>query len=425
MTTNAATWSGAESLRASLVHVDSIKPFPGNPRRGDIEAIAKSLKRFGQQRPVLVQIGTNLIVAGNHLYHAARLLSWDHVAVTYTELDDTEARAYLLADNQIPTRGQNDPDALGDFVRDLYARGGIDEAIGFESAALDRFLSGLQDSRDPDLVPALPAPEDVYVKSGEVWLLGRHRLIVADALDTATIERLFADGEKPQAIFTSPPYAVGVDYGTYEDTLPNLRALLDRAAPLWFDLVAEGGFAVINFGDLIKGREAADTATPSEYPMALEYWPRFSAAGWHLWSRRIWCKPNARVFAPWTARSNRAASDFEHVWTWKRPGTAVVSRVDGAYASPNGWFDSTRGDALAVGKDVHGAGMPTMVAARMITIHSRRGGLVHEPFAGTGTTIIAAEQADRTCYAAEIEPRWAQVTIERWQAFTGEKARRA
>ena len=101
------TWEGPEALNADLVALGDVQRFPGNPRRGDVEAIAKSLQRFGQQRPILVQRATNYVVAGNHLLDAARLLEWTHIAVTYTDLDETEARAYLLADNQIAARGQD------------------------------------------------------------------------------------------------------------------------------------------------------------------------------------------------------------------------------------------------------------------------------------------------------------------------------
>lgn len=199
----------------------------------------------------------------------------------------------------------------------------------------------------------------------------RHRLICGDTRDRQQVERVLA-GEKADAVFTSPPYAVGVDYGkAYEDTLENLRAMLPALSRIWLSIVVPGGFAVVNFGDIVSGREAANSDEPCEYPMAIEYWPVFRAEGWQLWTRRVWCKPNPRVHSPWAIQSNRAASDWEHVWTWKAPGEPIVRRVNEPYQSANGWFDTSSEHGVDVGKDIHGAGMAVAPALRMIALHPR------------------------------------------------------
>jgi DNA modification methylase len=225
-------------------------------------------------------------------------------------------------------------------------------------------------------------------------------------------------------VFTSPPYGVGVDYGTdgYEDTIENLRRMLPVLAKVWSDVVVSGGFAVINFGDVAAGRHISEATEPCEYPMAVEYFPVFRRAGWLLWSRRIWCKPNARVSSLWAIQSNRAATDWEHVWTWKRPGAAIVGRVNGEFQSANGWVESAGLEGVEVGKGEHGAGMPTGIAVRWIAMHSRPGAVVHEPFCGTGTTLIACEQLGRRCCGVEISPAYCDVIVLRWEQFTGKKA---
>jgi DNA modification methylase len=181
---------------------------------------------------------------------------------------------------------------------------------------------------------------------------------------------------------------------------------------------------VLNFGDIVSGRELSGSDEVCEYPMALEYFPVFRAAGWTLWSRRIWCKPGAAVGSSrHCIGTNRAASNFEHIWTWKSPGKSIITnQTTGEFASQNGWYDSTHGVHLDVGLKQHGAGMPTTVARFGITNHSRRGRIVHEAFCGTGTTLIACEMDGRICYAAELEPAYVDLAITRWQMFTGRKA---
>ena len=229
--------------------------------------------------------------------------------------------------------------------------------------------------------------------------------------------------KKIHCVFTSPPYGVGVDYGdTYVDSFENLRKSLKILAESWAKIVVAGGFAVVNFGDIVSARKFLETDEPCEYPMALEYWGPFRGAGWLLWSRRIWCKPVSATGSLQCVNSNRAATNWEHVWTWKKPGKPIVERqTSGEYASQNGWFDSI-GNPLGIGLDVHGAGMPVKVALHGISNHSHEGDNVLEPFCGTGTTLIAAEQLGRRCYAIEISPAYCDIIIARWEKFTGKKA---
>jgi DNA modification methylase len=200
--------------------------------------------------------------------------------------------------------------------------------------------------------------------------------------------------------------------------------MLPLLADLWKSVVVDGGFAVINFGDILSGKDLAGSETPCEYPMALEYFPVFRHAGWTLWSRRVWCKPGAACGSSrHCIGTNRAASNFEHVWTWKIDGTPPVDdQISGDWPSQAGWFDTTHDNHLDVGLDVHGAGMPVAVAARALTWHSRADHVIHEPFLGSGTTLIAAHQLGRRCYGMEISPNYCDLIVQRFENFTGQKA---
>ena len=200
--------------------------------------------------------------------------------------------------------------------------------------------------------------------------------------------------------------------------------MLPKLAALWKTVLVEGGFAVVNFGDIVSGRNIAESEVPCEYPMALEYFPVFRAAGYTLWSRRVWCKPGAACGSSrHCIGTNRAASNYEHVWTWKLPGTPPVNdQLSGKWPSQAGWFDTTHDNHLEVGLAVHGAGMPVAVAARSVYWHSREGRIVMEPFCGTGTTLMACEQLGRRCFSMELNPAFCDIIVARYEAATKRKA---
>lgn len=404
--------------------IDKPLPYARNPRKiadKAVEKVAASIKEYGFRQPIVVD-GDGVIVAGHTRLLAARKLGLKKVPVhVAADLTPEQAKAYRLADNRANQEAEWDIDLLGLELGELQ---GLDfdlDLTAFDADEIDRLLADKTEGlTDPDAVPEVP--ETPVTVPGDVWLLGKHRIVCGDSTDADTVAKCL-NGAKADCVFTSPPYGVGLDYGdTYEDTLANLRQMLPILAAMWLEVVERGGFAVINFGDIVSGRDAAGSAEPCEYPMAIEYWPPFRERGWYLWSRRVWCKPNARVHSPWAIQTNRAASDWENVWTWKAPGKAIVQRVNGNHQSANGWFDSSQEHGVDVGKGTHGAGMAVVVPVRMLSIHSRPGQAVYEPFSGSGTTIIAGEMTGRSIHAIELSPAYVDVAINRWQDFTGNEA---
>jgi DNA modification methylase len=415
------------------IPIDSVSQDPANanthPDR-NLDDIKRSLQKFGQRRPIGLHKSEPIIVFGNGTWLAAKSRGWTHIAAERTSLEGAEATAFAIVDNRSAETSEWNFQRLQQQVAEL-ATVDVDLAgsLGFNSKELDDLAAGQWDGRffidiprndEADAIPEPPA--NPITKPGDLILLGDHRLLCGDSTNPAHVSRLM-NAKKADCVFTSPPYALGIDYGTYVDTLANLRAMLPKLANVWADVICPGGFAVVNFGDIAVGREASDEVEPCEYPMALEYWPIFKAAGWVLWSRRAWCKPNARVYAPWTIQSNRAATDFEHVWTWKRRGDKALFWKSGAIAR-HGWFDTTNDHGVDVKKEIHGAGMAVGCAARMVEVHARPLMIVHEPFCGTGTTMIACEQLKRFCYGMEINPAYCDIIVQRWEALTGKTATR-
>ncbi len=412
-------------------HIRDLVGDPKNRRKHNprnVGMVVDALHKVGAARSIVID-EDNVILAGNGVIDAAgeagitkvQVVDVDGstiVAVRRKGLTDQQKRELAIYDNRTAELADWN---LEQIRADMAA--GEDLSAFFHEDELAALLASEQvevvaGQTDPDAVPDERATD---IKAGDLFALGKHRLLCGDSTNADDVARLM-DGQKADCVFTSPPYGVGIDYGTYQDTIENLRSMLPLLAERWMDAVIPGGFAVVNFGDIVAGREAAGTDDVCEYPMAVEYWPIFRSAGWALWSRRVWCKPNARVHSPWAIQSNRAASDWEHCWTWKAPGAVIVGRVNKPYQSANGWFDTTSEHGVDIGKETHGAGMAVALPVRSISQHSRAGHVIHEPFTGTGTTLVACEQIDRRCYGMEIEPKYCQLTIDRWEQFTGQRA---
>jgi DNA modification methylase len=407
------------------VAIDLLKHHPRNANNGDVEAIKKSLAVNGWYGSVVANLSTKHILAGNHRVMAAKALGWETVPVQWVDVTPEEELRILVVDNRTTRIGQDDTTKITDILAELANTPiGLD-GTGYGAADLDALIDELAGMTEPTELLTDPdeVPEDVETrcKPGDLWILGRHRLLCGDSTKADDVARLM-DGSVADCIFTSPPYGVGLDYGdTYKDSIDNLRSMLPKLAKLWKTLICDGGFVVINFGDIVPASKILGEKSPCEYPMSIEYWNIFREQKWNLWSRRIWCKPNPKVNSMHCISSNRAAPDFEHIWTWNN-NTPIMHRVDGEYRSCLGWVDTTKLDGVDIGKDTHGAGFSVGLALWMITIHSREKSIIHEPFCGTGTTIIAAEQLGRKCYGMEISPKYCDVVIQRWENATGQKA---
>lgn len=404
----------APELGGLAVPIASLIEHPKNPRRGDLEAISASLRRFGQLKPIVVQAGTGYVVAGNHVLRSARELGWEHLAAVVVDLDDATASAFLIADNRTSDLGSYD-DALlaaileeqaaaGNLAGTSYTPGDIDELVA-------RLLAETERRGDPDAVPAEPDEADVYVKRGDLWRLGRQRLLCDDALDPASVARLL-DGAAPILLCTDPPFGVSLD-GSWRDALTHPKA----------------GRAVGHRNTTIAGDTRVD------------------------WSEAFALVPSLRVGYVWHAGVHAAAV----AGGLERIGFAIVSQVvwdKGRFALSRGWYNwghepcwvvRKRGATVrfygehnqatiwrapspkmsGVGTEAkydHPNQKPVALFEIPIANHLEGADSLYDPFCGSGTSIIAAERLGRRAYAMEIDPKFAQITIERWQTYTGAAA---
>jgi site-specific DNA-methyltransferase (adenine-specific) len=384
------------------VPIDSIALHPRNPRRGNVEAVAASLARFGQQKPLVVQASSRYVVAGNHLLRAARGLGWSEIAANVQDMDDAEATAFMLADNRTADLGGYDDALLAAILAETQAADNL-AATGYDNDAVASLLAGLgvSDPRDADAVPDPPTGAELYVRPGDLWLLGRHRLLCGDGTDGAAVTQL-TEGAPIDLLWTDPPYGVAYVGKTSKAlTIANdrldgagTRALVARALHLT-PLRAGGVFYV---------------ASPAG-PAHLTFLLALADAGLTIHETLIWVKDRFVL--------GRSDYHYRHepiLYGWS--------------AGPRHRFvdDRTQDSVWEIPRptlnELHPTMKPVALVERAIRNSSREGDRVYDPFAGSGTTLIAAEQTGRIGLAIELDPAYCQVIIERWQSYSGGTATR-
>jgi hypothetical protein len=172
----------ATALRDLRVPIGTVEPFPGNPREGDVGAISESLRRFGQQKPIVVQASSRYIVAGNHLWRAATALGWDEIAANVVEMDDRTAEAYLIADNRTAELGSYDEDALGVLLRKIASEGNL-RGTGYDGEDVDAFLEGLERDQGTKIPAEIPFALELLESHNYVVLVFDNELDWTAAVD--------------------------------------------------------------------------------------------------------------------------------------------------------------------------------------------------------------------------------------------------
>lgn len=398
-----------ESLRSLAVPIDSLRGLPGNPRRGDVDAVASSLSRFGQRKPIVVRKDDGTIIAGNHTWQAAKKLGWSEIAVAYVGDDDVTAQAYALADNRTAELGDYDDELLKQLIESvgqidpdlLHDTGWSDDAV---KELLDKIESELPKVVDEDEVPE--PPTEPKTKLGDLYHLGRHRLLCGDSTDEATVARLM-DGEKADMVFTDPPYGV-----SYVDSLG--RSIENDNLT---------GQSLLQF--IQKAFEQGVKQTKKDTPWFVWHADKFSCefkkamenVGIKVRQQIIWVKGqgeenSSKIAAPAIGGSHWR---FLHEPCWY-----------GSTGTPFNLGDRTTTTVWTVTRPTTGTVHPTQKPIPLVNIallnSSVKNNIILDLFGGSGSTLIAAEQTDRTCYMMELDPKYCDVIIQRWETLTGEKA---
>ena len=401
-----------ESVTAVAVPLVELRPAPWNPQsitEERFQNLCDSIRAdpdFLCRRPVLAQ-ADGAIYAGNMRYRAAQHLGMKTVPALVEDVSDRLARERALRDNA--QWGEWEEDELASLLARLGSEESNLDVLGFDQRDLQKFLDSLEGPPalgDPDDLPALP--DEPETKPGDLWLLGPHRLLCGDATSAGDVATVMAD-EQAVCLWTDPPYGVEYEGGTKRKlTLRN-----DSAEGL--SRLLEDSFAALD-AVLIPGA-ALYVAHPAG-ALSVTFGSRFLAQGWRLHQTLVWVKDSLVI----------GHSDYHYRHEPVLFGYKAAQGRRGRGAG--GWYGGN--DCSSVfevprpkASPDHPTSKPVALVEAMVKNSSRSGGVVLDGFLGSGSTIIACERTGRRCFGLEIDPRYVDVAVRRWEAYTGQRAERA
>lgn len=366
-----------ESLRALAVPIDTLKGLPNNPRLGDVETVAASLTRFGQRKPIVVRKDDGTIIAGNHTWQAAKKLGWTEIAVAYVGDDDVTAKAFALADNRTAELGSYDEQALLDLIEEVHAV--VPEFVrdaGWSDDAVAELVAKIESEQIPQKVDEDEIPEppvEPITKLGDVWQLGRHRLMCGDSTDEAQVAKLM-NGEIMDALITDPPYGINANKMQLGKTKEKPATYhrgenWDKEKPKIKKILNLAPIQIIWGGNYFT-----DELPPTNH--------------WLCWYKKI---------------NNLSFSEFELAWT----NLGKQARLFEHHWSGEQKFHPTMKP------------LPVMIWCLSFIQENAK---VIDVFAGAGSTLIAGEKTGHTVFAMEYDAIYCDVIIKRWETLTGEKA---
>jgi DNA modification methylase len=388
-----------------MAPVESLVPYARNARTHSDEQVAQiaaSIKEFGFTSPLLVD-GDNGILAGHGRLAAARKLGLIEVPVIeLAHLSPQQRKAYILADNRLALNAGWDEDLLKLELSELADLDFDLDLIGFTDKELDVLLGADENAglTDDDAVPEVP--EEPVSKRGDVWILGEHRVMCGDSTMLADVEKLM-DGQLADMSFMDPPY--NVDYGNNaKDKMrgKDRRIMNDALGDQFYQFLYD---ACVNLLLVTKGA-CYVAMSSSELHTLQRAW--LDAGG--KWSTFIiWAK---NTFTLGRADYQRQYEPILYGW---RDGTDHF------------WCgDRDQSDVWNFNKpaknDLHPTMKPVELVERAIRNSSKTRDIVIDLFGGSGSTLIAAEKTGRRCFMIELDPKYVDVIVKRWEEYSGKKA---
>jgi len=372
-----------------------IIPYVNNSRTHSdhqIKQVAASIKEFGFTNPILVDESYG-VIAGHGRLMAAEILEMDKVpTIMLKGLTEAQRKAYVIADNQLAMNAGWDLDALKLEVDRLTELDFDIDLLGFD----EDMLAGLMEEEptegltDEDAVPE--APENPVTVEGDVWILGNHRLMCGDSTSIDAVDKLM-DGKIADMVNTDPPY--GISYQS------NMRTKSDK-----FDILANDDV----FLDIAPVIEACSTGWVfvwTSWKVLTTWITMFEGFGYPT-NQVIWSKGGGGI----GDLKKTFLSDYETALVWHRGAELTGKRIGSVW--------KVNKDGAATYK--HPTQKPVALAEEAIDKTTMRGNAVLDLFGGSGSTLIACEKIDRVNYSMELDPKYCDVIIKRWQDFAGKEA---
>lgn len=415
------------ALEVTSFPVSALVPFHRNPRRGDVSAIAESLKARGQYRPIVVNLGTktgrlNEILAGNHTWMAAQKIGWTEIQATTVDVDDEVASAIVVADNRLADIGGYDDRVLAELVASLDDPSGI----GFTGSELKEILAGLDERpqlTDPDAMPDTPELEGCISREGDIWQLGDSTLVCGSATDLDLLEKAAA-GRLADCVWTDPPYGVKYVGGT-ADSLTIQNDGSEEADVLFLEAMRVAPHLTVHGAPIYVAH--ADTHRVA-FEMAMR------AVGIQVRENLVWVKQSLVLghadyqwrhepilFGSFPEEDGDYYSRHEPILYGMLPAEDGVGRL--GRGGPRWHGDNKQTTVFEFDKPsasrIHPTMKPVALVSAMLTNSCPVGGLVFDPFSGSGTTLIAAYDLKMNALCVELDPRYVDATCRRFEEHTG------
>ena len=393
-----------EKRELKNVPIADLIPYARNPRKNDpaVQRVAASLKEYGLVKNSIVVDEDMVLITGHTTLKAMQALKWA-TAPEVTQvfgLTEAQKKAYRIADNKLGELAAWDEELLALEFEDLNVLDFDLDLTGFDDKELGKILDAGKEASEDDYEP--PVEIETSIQRGDLFRLGRHRLLCGDSTSAEDVGRLM-DGEKADLLLTDPPYGINI--------VNTGRVGID--APAGFGKVGTRGMVKARTYHNIEGDDHPFDPRPF-----LDLAPVVMLFGGNNFASRL---PDSPAWLVWDKKAEKGAdhnnfSDVELVWTNLKQKSCPIYR--------HLWSGLLReGDRNVELKDrVHPTQKPVGLIAAILSDHSNPGALCLDPLLGTGTTLIACEQLGRTCYGMEISPQYCQVIIDRWEKLTGQKA---
>lgn len=478
-------------LRVETVNINSLTPDPANARKHDgknLKAIASSLEKFGQRKPIVVT-PDSIVVAGNGTLEAAKSLGWTEIAIARTPVGWTwdQIKAFALADNRTAELAEWDDKVLADQLLELDANGWELEELGFEN--LEPPLN--PELLEEDEIPS--APVNPISKIGDIWQLGEHRVMCGDSTNMEHVAKL-TNGKKAVLLHADPPYGMGKENdgvqndNLYSDKLDAFQMLWwktwrkhledNASAYIWgnpeglWRLWWRGGLADserLTFRNEIVWDQVTGVSWGKDGMANLRsYAPMGERCLFFMLGEQGFNNNSDNYWDGWEPLRNYLDSEMEKCGgrpNWKN---ALQNQMGSHYFTKSQWIFPTKeaydklqqfakGDAFkrdydelkrefystrsyfdsghdkmtdlwpaprVMGEERHGHATPKPLELmqRVMKSSAPEQGLVFEPFGGSGSTLIGAEQTGRICYTMELTPAYVDVIVKRWENLTGKTA---
>jgi DNA modification methylase len=403
---------------------EKLVPFDRNPRThsaSQVAQIAASIQEFGFNNPILVDTKAGIIAGHGRLLAAQKLGLKDVPVIILDHLTESQKRAYIIADNQLAMQAGWDDALLAEQLAALQGEDFNLDLLGFDDDELDRLLRN-EPVPDEDAVPE--PPDTPVTRLGDVWLLGasprQHRVLCGDATNAVDVAKLLGE-RKPRLLCTDPPYGIQLD-SEWRD-----RAGLNGHGP------AEPSYMKKRTKGHTQTSISSDTR--ADWSAAFELVPSLEVAYvWHasVFTREVldglmrigFLYPQQIIWD-----KGRTVLTRTHYWYRHEPCWYVRKKNAPWFGKPGEnatiWFAESPKFIMGSGEEEkfdHPTQKPVELMRKPILNHSKRGELVYEPFLGSGTTLAAAELTERVCYGIELDPKFVDVVVQRWQSLTGKQA---